>query len=283
MRVTVAIAAVVSALVLTERIVATGVAAPQARTAYFTAVDAKGAIVADLTAADIAVKEGGRDCQVVSVAPATAVMDLVLIVDDGGTGGFQMAAADFAQALLKQARFSFVMLNPGPIWMLEDGSQEAAALSAVLSRMGKRGTVRAEVNQLAEVIGEAAAKLRRRKAERPVIVVMSANGEHTAPDVADGIMRQLLSSGAMLNVIYDSRGETGEIFGDGPRQTGGRAEAVAGVNALAPAMTRITQHLSRQYAVSYTLPSGAQPSDRVAVAATRKGVTIVAPSRIPRR
>src|SRR5262245_8612755 len=67
--------------------------ADQARTVYFSATDAKGAPVTDLTAADLTVKEGGKDRQVVSVKPATTPMQIALIVEDSGSGAYQAAVA----------------------------------------------------------------------------------------------------------------------------------------------------------------------------------------------
>ena len=59
------------------------------RTVYFSAFDAKGTAVTDLTAADLAVKENGKDRAIASVVAATEPILVSILVDDGGSGGFQ--------------------------------------------------------------------------------------------------------------------------------------------------------------------------------------------------
>ena len=57
----------------------TGAARPPAevlRTVYFSAVDGNGVHVTDLTAAELTVKEGGKDRVIEAVKPATAPMQI---------------------------------------------------------------------------------------------------------------------------------------------------------------------------------------------------------------
>src|SRR6266436_2056767 len=84
------------------------------RTVYFSAVDANGTRITDLTAADLSVKEGGKDRAIVAVAPATEPMQVFLLVDDGGTGAFQAAVSQFLDATLGHAQFAISVLNPQP-------------------------------------------------------------------------------------------------------------------------------------------------------------------------
>ena len=74
------------ALASTGRVIAK---ADVVRTVYFSAIDAKGVLVTDLTAAELSVKEGGKDRAITAVAPATAPLQVFLIVDDAGSGAFQ--------------------------------------------------------------------------------------------------------------------------------------------------------------------------------------------------
>ena len=45
-------------------------------------------------------------------------------------------------------------------------------------------------------------------------------------------------------------------------------------------LQNLASELLQQYRLSYTLPAGVKPSDRLAVSVTRKGVTVRAPTRI---
>src|SRR4051794_23585468 len=84
------------------------------RTVYFSALDAKGAPITDLTAADLAVKEGGKDRTIRGVEPATAPIQVSILVDDGGSGAFQGAVGQFLGAMLTHGQFAISALNPQP-------------------------------------------------------------------------------------------------------------------------------------------------------------------------
>ena len=61
---------------------AAGEVAATERTVYVTVIDNKGAPVSDLTAADLVVKEGGKEREVTKAAPASAKMRLTLAVEE---------------------------------------------------------------------------------------------------------------------------------------------------------------------------------------------------------
>ena len=52
------------------------------RTAYFTAPNQAGAYVADLTAADVTVKEGGKEREIVRVEPSGARLKICFAIDE---------------------------------------------------------------------------------------------------------------------------------------------------------------------------------------------------------
>jgi hypothetical protein len=252
------------------------------RTLHFSAVDAKGVAVTDLQPDEITVRESGRDRSIASLAAATAPMHVAIIVDDGGTGGFRPVVAQFLQELLKRGQFAITVLSPEPV-QLVDFTADPGALNAALERLGSRGRVRPDGRQLVETIAETATALQQKKVERPVILALTVNGEDTEPDVADRILKRLQATGAMLNAVFLTSAPTGPVLGDGPRQSGGVAEGVGGSGNLGAAMTRVHTHLTTQYVVTYVLPEGTRPSDRVSVAARRKDVKVVAPTHIPNR
>ena len=43
----------------------------------------------------------------------------------------------------------------------------------------------------------------------------------------------------------------------------------------------MAHELLNQYAISYMLPDGARPGDKMSLSSKRKGVKLLAPSRIP--
>jgi len=253
--------------------------APVTRSIYFSATDAKNAPVTDLTAADITVKEGGKAVQIDKVAPATAPMHIAVIVDDNGSGGYQGAIVQVIQAMVSNAQFSFRVLNP-QAQLVQDFTKDFELLKAAVNRVGPRGTARPDPDQVIEGIAEASKDFVTRKVERPVILVITSNGDSSQTSNVDRTIDVLKDSKAMLNLLMLSNASLGRLLGDGPKASGGRSEPIGGSAGIPAATQRIIDHLTKQYVVTYTLPEGTKPNERVQVATSRKGVTLTAPSRL---
>jgi len=272
---TVSVVFLASALVLT--------AAPRAdvlRTVYFSAVDGKGAHVPDLTAADLAVKEGGKERTIAAVQPATKPMTVSILVDDGGTGGFQVAVGQFIQATFGRAEFAIRVLNPQAIKVV-DFTQNGDDLRAALGRMGQRGRIPGDGEQMIAGVLDAAKELQQRRTARPSIVALTVTGEKALSDQADEVLNALKASGASLSVVYLTGVELGKVLGDGPKQSGGMIEQVNGNVTLGPVLATMANNLLHQYVLTYTIPDGVKLNEKLSLATSRKGVTLLAPSRLP--
>ena len=257
-------------------------AAPRAdvlRSFYFSAVDSTGAHVTDLTAADLTVKEGGKERAITAVRPATAPMQISLLVDDAGTGAFQPSVAQFLQTTLGRAQFSIRVLNPQPI-MVAMLTDDVVALRSAIGRMGPRGKTQPDGDQIIAGVSDAAKELKQLRAARPSIVVLSASGETVSSDIADEALRALKDSGASLSVLYITGVEMGKVLGDGPKQSGGMTQQANGTVAVGPALAKIADNLMNQYVLTYTVPDGVKLNDRISLSTSRKGVTLIAPSRL---
>src|SRR5262245_54527631 len=160
------------------------------RTVYFSALDSKGAPVTDVTATDLTVKEGGKDRAVAKVEAATAPLQISLLVDDGGSGGFQAAVAQFLDAMLGHAVFAIRAFNPQPS-RLADFTGDVAALKNALNNIGPRGRIAGTGDQMIEAVGDAAKELLQRKAARPVIVVLTVGGEQAQSPLAEETLSAL--------------------------------------------------------------------------------------------
>jgi len=240
------------ALVLTGPVDATTGTAARAdvlRTVYFSAVDKDGARVTDLTAADLTVKEGGKDRPIAAVQPATAPMQVSIIVDDGGTGGFQAGVAQFLQATFGHGHFAIRVLNPQAIKVV-DFTADFDTLKAALGRMGQRGRIPNDGEQIVAGVSDAARELQERKARRPSIIVLTVTGEKPLSEQADEALNALKSSGASLSVVYLTGVELGKVLGDGPKQSGGMIERVNGNVVLGPVLAKIADNLLHQYVLT---------------------------------
>lgn len=273
-------------LAVTDRVAATpGTAAPGAdvlRTVYFSAVDDKGAPVTDLTAADLAVKEGGKERPIAGVQRATAPMHVAVFVDDAGTGAFQSAVAQFFDATRGRAQYSVSIMNPQPI-RVANYTADFDALRAAIGRLGPRGRVSVDGEQIVEAVGGAAKELQQLRAVRPVIVVLTVSGEKALSDIADSAMSNLKDSGASLHVLYITGNNLGRVLGDGPKQSGGMIQQASPGVPLGPVLAKIADNLAHQYILSYSIPDGTKLSDRFSLTTSRKDVKLLAPSRVPDR
>jgi len=263
----------------------TGSARPNAdivRTVYFSAVDEKGVHVTDLTAAELTVKEGGKDRVIEAVKPATALMQLSIIVDDAGTGGFAAAVGQFIQATFRRAEYAIRVLNPQAIKVL-DFTQNGDELRAALGRMGQRGRIPVDNEQMIAGVFDAAKELQQRKARRAAIIALTVAGEKPLADNADEALNALKNSGASLSVVYITGVEIGKVLGDGPKQSGGMIEQVNGHLVPGPTLAKFADNLLNQYVLTYTIPDGVKLNDRLSLSTSRKGVKLLAPTRIPDR
>jgi hypothetical protein len=268
-----------AAVALTNRVEAT--TAETARTLYVSAADAKGTAITDLTAADLAVKEGGQDRTVASLKPAEGPIDIAILVDDNGSGFFLPGVLQLLQTVGDDAKYSIRRFSPQADKIL-DYKNDVESIQKALDLLGSRGKVQNDGEQLLQAISETAKELQQRKTARRILLVLTLTGEGQAKN-ADIVLNDLPNTGVILNVVHRSGANLGLVTGDGSRQSGGHIEPVGAISAVPAAITKIADSIMHQYALTYSLPDGVKPSDRVSVSTTRKGISLFAPSRIADR
>lgn len=273
-------------------------AAPAVRTVYVTAADRNGVPVADLTAADFTVKEGGKVREIVAATLAAGPMQIALLVDDNGTGVFRYGVGKFIERLLGRAEFALSIVT-GQSQKLVGYTASTEALSGAIARLTVRSAT-PDGGQLLEGIAEAAKELELLKATSPVIVALSVGGEEHSTLPAHHALDQLRKSGAVLHVMQvvgpamrsnvqasspaDLIGENhnlGVVLGDGPKQSGGRRVEIQAPAGIPLALHELAESLKHRYRIEYALPDGVKPSDRISVSVKRSGVSLRAPTHIP--
>jgi VWFA-related protein len=270
----------------------------QTRRVYVTAQDRNGAVVADLTAADVAVKEGGKAREVLTLKPATAPLQIAILVDDNGTGLFRVAVARFIEALLGRAEFSIITVAGQPLRLTPFTPNSDVLREAVAQLIARPATP--DGGQLLSGISEAAIDFQRRDVARPVILVLTVGGEEHTPLPPHHVLDQLRQSGAALHVVSvagsslrptaqanrvgDLLNENlglQEVLGDGPTRSGGRRAEVPAIAGAMTGLQQLAEALKHQYVIEYTLPEGVRPADRFSVSTRRRDVTVRAPTHIP--
>jgi hypothetical protein len=261
----------------------TASAAPT-RTVYVTAVDREGQPVAGLTVADFTVKEGGKEGAVVSVEPARARMRIALGITEPLTasGHALQSMANLIVKLAPQADIALIVIglsNRVLVPFTSDVATHVAALRAV-PQVQRQGPV-----NTGEGIVDIARGFQKEEAERPVMVVIAVDTGQSVSMRHDYVLGTIRDSRVQMHVVAISSGGMGgdlsRVLSDGPRQSGGRQIGVSALAAVQGAMEQIAAELSGQYALTYALPDGTKPSERIEVSLVRRGVTLRAPTRVP--
>jgi hypothetical protein len=250
------------------------------RRVLFSASDARGLPVTGLTAADLTIREGGREYAVATLRPATGPLQVAILVDDAGQGFFEGPVGYFVGRMIGRAEMTISMLNPQP-FRLVDYTTDPPALLAAVNKLIQRGRIQQDGQQVAEAVAWAANELRKREAARPVILVMTATGESGTLEVDDFILRDLRASGASLHVIHVNGVDLGMVLSEGPMFSGGTLANAANTESMRDALSRIVASLQNQYELTYVLPDGTRSNDRLQLQTTRSGVKLLWPQRIP--
>jgi hypothetical protein len=249
------------------------------RRVFFSATDARGLPVTDLTAAELTIREGGRPRTIATLRPASGSLQISILVDDAGQGFFEGPVGYFVGRMAARAEIAISMLNPQPFPLVEFTTDPPSLLAAV-KKLTQRGRIQHDGRQVAEAVAWAAQELRRREARRPVILVMTATGESGTLEVDDFILRDLKASGASLHVVHVNGVDLGMVLSEGPMFSGGTLANAANSDSMRDVLSRIAAGLQNQYELTYVLPDGTRPSDRLQLQTTRTGVRLLAPQRI---
>jgi hypothetical protein len=279
------------------------------RTVYVTVTAKDGTPVTDLRADEFELKYDGKVQPITGVKLSTTPLRVAIIVADRGTGMFQLGTLRFIEALLGRGEFSITGVIVQPERYV-DYSGEVDALRGGLLKLQKRGNSQTGA-QLVEAIQTAAREVNR-DGYRPVIVVLRAGGEATTPIRSQAVREDIRKSGAVLSAI--SRAGTqgiggsqnptqavsaasvaaaanaseamegqltlGSIIGEGSKDSGGRHIQTVAVS-IVDLVQQIATELKNQYEITYTIPEPGRPNDRLEVSVKRRGVTLLAPSRVP--
>lgn len=267
------------------------------RTIYVTAVDGKQAAVTDLTARDFTVKEDGKVREVVAAERATTPMQIVLMLDDGGLGlgAIRQGAGQFVQDLQGLAEFAVIRMGAQNTVLVEF-SADPRVLYAGLEKLLASNTQAAHVT---DGLFEVAQTLQRRKAERPIIVVVATEGSDSSNIRSDTVLDAIQKSGAAVYYVsvarqviqgdrpaydaarpHDSTEDEAltrnAVLGMAPKYSGGRSEQALQASSVVALMKQFAADLRAQYAVTYTSDA---PQAKLSVETGRKGVKLRAPGR----
>ncbi len=245
--------------------------------------------VPGLTTADFAVREDGVAREVLRVGVAPPPSHLVLLVDDS------QAAAD-AVLYLRTALVSFVrrMMSGDrapevAFWTFGDRPTRRADFSpnsAQVDRAIERLFVlNGSGAYFLEALAEVSRELKKRKAERPMIVAfVDEDGPEFSSLTHKNVAEALRGAGVSLwTVTNQTKGQamgTSEareralVLGDVTAWSGGVNTVVITPQALDTTLASLASQIANRYLVTYGRPESLVPPDRIDVEVKRRDVRV---------
>ena len=270
-------------------------AASDARTrdVYVSVLDSKEVAVRGLTAADFAVREDAAPREVLRAGPATAPMQLILIVDDSealtpALQPMREGLTKFVEKLHGHAEIGIVTVGERST-SLVPSTTDVNALKRGINRIFARSASGA---YLLDGIQEVSQGLQKRKADRPVIVAVTMEGVEFSNMQYETVLKALDASGAALHVVSvgmpsssmaDEIRNLNVVVAEGTKRSGGRRDQVLAISGIPDALSRVADDLLSQYVVTYGRPDKLIPPEKLQVTVSRPGVTVRARTRIPGR
>jgi VWFA-related protein len=275
-------------------------AIPRAHTVYVSVSESTGAPVLDLTPADFIVKEDGKNRDILKVELARTPLQVMILVDDNGTGFFRSGLIQFIQQLQGRAEMA-VNTVVGQTHKLVDYTTNIDTLAGAIATLSARpGTP--DGGQLLEGIFQSSKDQERRESSRPVIVALTVGGEEHSTLPAHHVLEQLAKSRSTLYVIQVANsalrstvqvtkpaallGENlnlSEVLGEGPKQTGGWREEIVASTGIVLGLGRLAGELKNQYALEYSRPAKGKSIEKLNVSVNRRGLNLRAPTKVPGR
>jgi VWFA-related protein len=263
------------------------------REVYVSVLDNKDVPVPGLTIADFTVREDGAPREVLRAGPATAPMQLILLVDDSealtpALQPMREGLTKFVEKLQGHAEIGIVTVGERST-SLVPSTTDVNALKRGINRIFARSGSGA---YLLDGIQDTSQGFEKRKADRPVIVAVTMEGVEFSNLQYENVLKALDASGATLHVLSvgmpsssmaDEMRNLNAVVAEGTKRSGGRRDQVLAISGIPEALSRVGDELLNQYVVTYGRPDKLIPPEKLQVTVSRPGVTVRARTRIPGR
>jgi hypothetical protein len=266
-------------------------AAPHAQTLqrgiYASVLDKTGAPVLNLSPADFIVREDNIAREVLRVEPATAPMQIALLVDNSAASNrtirdIRDAAAEFIKTVTANGmknEVALIAVAERPTILVDYTTDQAKLLKgAAIFTQPNSGAY------MLDGILETARGLKKREAPRPVIVGIATNGPELSNRYRDQVMGAVTDAGAALHIvmvgspptdILSNEGrERAYVYSEGTESSGGRYDNVLAASALGMRLRQVGDELTHQYLVTYARPQSLIPPEHIKITSKRADVSV---------
>lgn len=257
-------------------------------------LDEDGAPVTGLPAAGFAVREDDAAREILRVEPAGGGRQIAVLVDTSEAAmrmvsDLRRGLSAFVDEMREGNRISIISFG-GPPRILVETTGDAERLREGIERVFPRG---GQAAYLLDALHEVAQGFTRRRAERPVLVALTAEGLDYSNRRGRGVLERIAESGAALHVlsVEARRGFASQAFGGiaggvdlrrqvferdrvlaGAVETGGRHRDLLASSGVEQALRGLAAELRNQYLVVYARPDRLVPPEEVRVSVDRPGL-----------
>jgi hypothetical protein len=249
------------------------------RSIYASVLNKEGAPVPELGPSDFVVREDNLAREVLRVEPATAPMQIALLVDNSARSSnnirdIREATNEFIKGVTGNGlknQLAVIAVAERPTVMVDYATDQAKLLSGA----GRLFTQTGSGAYLLDGIFETTQGFKKREASRPVVVAISTNGPELSTRYHDQIIMALHGVGASFHVVMVGPPPTDVISSEGREraltlsqgtdETGGRYDNVLAASALSDRLKQVANELTHQYLVTYARPQTLIPPEHVAI------------------